>query len=479
MSAINAVVEPLTPMPPPAAFAKVVKNASYRHAHVLSTGAEGRRLWRFKVIKDTVGPMEETRLNLGKPLPAQWVGKGWNTLLSPALNVAWLSAEDVFLRVVPVAAGPLEEVIGLVELQLDKLSPLAPSQVVWSVELLPHPDRTQQTALVVIAPRARVEEYLGTLEKSGFVPDRLEVPFVGQLRQLPRDDGLWVLAEEGGTSTNLLLAWRVEGVIREVSLMTVPNGPGLTLALSAHLTRTNWAGELEGWLKDAPEVWLIAPASRREELETALSTWHGGLVHFQEPLSVEMRAAASATAQLRSAGASLVPAEIQARQRRQFVDRLWLQGLGAIGLMYLALVVFYLGLLNFKKWQLDTLQSNNSGLALQYTNTLATKAQMLILEEQVALRYAALDSWQAAIEKLPSTISLSTINFVKGRTLRLDGTVSTEAQPEVVNFHNELRKVTTTNGTPLFSGIKQGPIAARGNTVTWSLEAELNRTEAP
>ena len=482
MSAAEALPE--VPSPVPAAVApspavKPPKNASYRHAHVLSLTGEGRRLWRFKATKNTVGPADEPRLTPGKALPAQFVGKGWNTLLSPALNVAWLPAKDVFLRVVQVPAGPLEEVMGLVELQLDRLSPLAPSQVVWSVELLPHPDRNQQTALVVIAPRVGIEEFLGGLEKSGFVTDRLEVPFIGQLRQLPPEDGLWVLAEDGGTSTNLLLVWRVEGVIHEVSLITVPNGPGLSVALSAHLTRLNWAGELEGWLKSPPEVRLVAPASRRDELETALSSWRGGFVHFQEPRLIEEQAAASATAQLRSEAASLVPAETQARQQRQFVDRLWLQGLGAIGLLYLALVVFYLGILNFKKWQLDTLQSDNSGLALKYTNTLATKAQMLILEEQVALRYAALDSWQAAIEKLPSTISLTTINFVKGRTLRLDGTVGTDAQPEVVSYSTELRKIANTNGTTLFSGVKQGPIAARGNIVTWSLEAELNRSEVP
>ena len=104
------------------------------------------------------------------------------------------------------------------------------------------------------------------------------------------------------------------------------------------MTRVNWAGELEGWLKEVPEVRLVAPASRRDELETALSRWRGGLVHFQEPVPVEVRAAASATAQLRGAAASLVPIETQARQRRQFVDRLWLQGLGAVGILYLAAV---------------------------------------------------------------------------------------------------------------------------------------------
>lgn len=181
---------------------------------------------------------------------------------------------------------------------------------------------------------------------------------------------------------------------------------------------------------------------------------------------------------MRGLAATVLPPETQTRQRQQFVDRLWIQGLGAVGMAYLIGVVIYLGLLNWQKWELENLQVDNSGLALQYTNTLGHEAKKEILEEQVALRYAALDSWKMAIEKLPASLSLSTINFVKGRSLRLDGVVSSEAQPEVVNFGNELRKITLTNGVALFSAVKPGPIAVRGNSASWSIEAELNQSEA-
>lgn len=37
-------------------------------------------------------------------MPVGVVGKGWNTLLSPSLNIAWLPANEVFLPH-PAGAG--------------------------------------------------------------------------------------------------------------------------------------------------------------------------------------------------------------------------------------------------------------------------------------------------------------------------------------------------------------------------------------
>lgn len=481
---LEEALPPTTPVestvtPAAATTVRPTKSSSWRYAHVLTDLGDTRRLWRFRVSRDSVTAPEEIKLVPGKPLPAPAVGKGWNTLIAPSLNVAWLPADDVFLQILQLPSGPLEEVTGLVELQLEKLSPHPPAHVVWSVEILPNPDPAQQTVLVVIDRRDRVEAHLSALEKAGFVPDRLAVPFAGQLRELPLGDGLWVLADPSGTSTHFLLAWRVDQVWREVSVVTIPSGPGQGAALTSHLTRMAWAGELAGWLPASSQLHLMAPNSMRGDLETALTAWNGDIVRYHAPPPAEARATASATAQLRQQAASLVPVETQVRQRQQFIDRLWLQGLGALGLTYLVGVVVYLGVLNWQKWKLETLQSDNSGLALQYTNTLATKAQKEILEEQVALRYAALDSWQQAIEKLPASLSLSTINFVKGRTLRLDGTANSESQAEVVAYGNELRKITLTNGVSLFSGVKPGAITVRGSVATWSLEAELNRSEQP
>ena len=59
----------------------------------------------------------------------------------------------------------------MVELQLEKLSPIPVTQVVWSVHPLP-PSRTAtlQTVIVMIVERKVVEEFLGQLEGQGIWP---------------------------------------------------------------------------------------------------------------------------------------------------------------------------------------------------------------------------------------------------------------------------------------------------------------------
>src|ERR1044072_4473508 len=106
------------------------------------------------------------------------VAKDWNTVFQPKLNVAWLPADTVFLRVLQLPpADTTEETASMVELQLEKVSPLPTAQIVWTFESLPRRAGQPQTAIVVIAPRNIVEEYLGKLETDGYLADRLEVPF--------------------------------------------------------------------------------------------------------------------------------------------------------------------------------------------------------------------------------------------------------------------------------------------------------------
>ena len=110
------------------------------------------------------------------------ISNDWQTLYNPRLNVAWLPADKVFLRVIQLPpADNLDETVSMLELQLEKLSPLPVPQIVWTFDLLPKSPGGLQTAIVVVAARNLVEEFLGRLEGMGYVADRLEVPFIDQL----------------------------------------------------------------------------------------------------------------------------------------------------------------------------------------------------------------------------------------------------------------------------------------------------------
>lgn len=90
---------------------------------------------------------------------------------------------------------------------------------------------------------------------------------------------------------------------------------------------------------------------------------------------------------------------------------------------YLVFLFLFLVTLNVRKYQRDELKSEVATLGLNYTNTLQLKAQVGVLQEQVALRFAALDAWRAAVELLPASATLTQLDFQKGHTLALSGTV--------------------------------------------------------
>ena len=126
---------------------------------------------------------------------------------------------------------------------------------------------------------------------------------------------------------------------------------------------------------------------------------------------------------LNGTGLTLVPEDVATRNRQAFVDRLWVRGLGTIGAVYLVLVLAGLAWFTHKENELADEQVNVRGLAQHYTNAMRLRDQVLILEEQANLRFAALDCWKATVEKLPDDLTLTSLNFIRGRTLRLDGTV--------------------------------------------------------
>src|SRR5258708_35536808 len=120
--------------------------------------------------------MAHRKIGALDPLPTKVVAKDWSTMFQRKLNIAWLPADQVFLRVVHLPASDPQELLSMVELQLEKLSPLPVAQIVWSMEPLPKVAENLQPVIVIMPPRDLVEEFAGKLQSSGYRAVRLEVP---------------------------------------------------------------------------------------------------------------------------------------------------------------------------------------------------------------------------------------------------------------------------------------------------------------
>ena len=150
--------------------------------NVLQVGAQARQLWQFDARARGFALNREQTTVAGESLPAKLVTKDWRSLWQRKLNVAWLPSEGVFLRVAQFPASDFDETLAMVELQLEKLSPMPVTQIVWSIYILPQAEGTLQTVIVLMVSRNQVEEYLGQLEGQGYLADRLELPLLDQLQ---------------------------------------------------------------------------------------------------------------------------------------------------------------------------------------------------------------------------------------------------------------------------------------------------------
>jgi hypothetical protein len=445
---------------------------------VLQVSADARHLWQFTSRgRGFVLSREQTSLG-AEPLPAKAIGKDWRNLWQRRLNIAWLAPEQVFLRVAQFPVSDFDETVAMVELQLEKLSPIPVTQIVWSIQVLPHAQGDLQTVVVMIASRNAVEEFLGKLEGQGFMADRLEMPRLDQLRATTvTADGAWIYPDPATANPTALVAWWYGGLLQNLALVTLPSAKRAE-SLKEQLLQMAWAGELEGWL-NAPPTWhLVADPAVAIQWEPDLRE------ALEQPVEVTAPPAPAALAAMTAQRvaqtepqANLLPAEYSSRYQQQFIDRLWMRGLGTVIALYMVGVMIYFAWLQFAQMGTGKVEQEVANLGPTYTNALQLKARIDVLKTQQDLKSAALDCWKAVAELLPDTVTLEGYNFNDGRRLTLNGTAPEDQARRLTEFDKYLRAATV-NGQLLFDPLSGEHLTyhrTQPNTVGWSCVLELKK----
>ena len=464
--------------------------ARWHSCNILQVGA-ARRVWQFDARNADCPLNREQAVAAGQPLPENLVAKSWTTLWQPKLNVAWLAAEHVFLRVFHLPQADLAETRAMVEFQLEKLSPIPVTQMVWSIHVLPAPEtkpaapiegekpkEALQTIVVVMVARNLVEEFLGKLEKDGFLADRLEVPLIDQLHHTAANgDGAWIYLDDEKASA--LVAWWFGGALQSLGFINLPADKNATDLLREQLTQMTWAGELEGWLRGVPQWHIVVAGDYSAEWQAQFAAALDAPVQLVPATAAGQLAAATAR-RVTQAGdnANILPPEYSARYHQQFVDRLWMRGLLATLGVYGVGVLTYFVALQFLLYQTRTVESQKADLGGSYTNAIQLKARYQILKDRQDLKYAALNCWQTTARLLPEGATLNGLDFRDGKKLTLTGTAGSEQAAAITEFNSTIRKAEV-NGQHLFSKVdsltyNQNPA---NNTVTWSFSCEVSHAE--
>lgn len=470
---------PATPTPVPTK--KAGRRPSLSSCNVLYTAADRREIWQFDAHRNFTLNRSQA-LAPGAELPAGLVQKTWGSLWQPRLNVAWLPADSVFLRVVQLPASSPEETVAMVELQLEKLSPIPVTQMVWSAHPMPQAAEGLQTLIVVFAERKAVEEFLGQLEGQGYLADRLELGVLDQFQATPvTEDGAWIYPAAWGGHHTALVAWWYGGVLRNLNFVTLPATEDRAAGLKEQLSQMVWAGELDGWLTAPPAWHMVADEADAKEWEAHLRQALESPLEISAPLAPAHLAALTARrAAATDPKTNLLPPEFATRYRQQFVDRLWGRGLLGVGAVYMVGIAIFFAALQVQSYRATAVEKQVRGLGLQYTNTIQLRDRYKVLKERQELKFAALDCWKAVAELMPDTLGLDTFSLVDGRSLSLNGTVPSSQVTHVYDFYDAMRKVTVADQL-LFSKDGGKPPATRaiqgGANASWTFTLDLKRVE--
>jgi hypothetical protein len=178
------------------------------------------------------------------------------------------------------------------------------------------------------------------------------------------------------------------------------------------------------------------------------------------------------------ARANLMPPEFTTRYHQQFIDRLWMRGLLAVGGLYLLGVAIYMLTLAYATIRTDAVESEVAQIGPTYTNAIQLRDRFKVLKERQELKYAGLDCWSTTARLLKENMTLENMNFSEGRRLNLAGTAPGDAIEQLYAFEGDMRKATI-RGQPLFDPNKGESIQFRitGATAAWTLSLELKRSE--
>jgi hypothetical protein len=459
---------------------KQVSTASATSCNVLEILPEARRVWQFEARSGGFAFRHQDSTASGDKLPSGLVAKDWRNLVRPRLNIAWLPADQVFLRVIHLPKSSFDETYSMVELQLEKLSPSPVAQVVWSLQVLPHAQDNMQTVIVMIVARAVVEEFLGNLEGQGYLADRLDLPLLDQLQATPIvDDGAWIYPTEAGKAS-ALVAWWFGGVLQNLDLLHLA-GEDRVASVREQILQMTWAGELEGWIAGQPHWHLVADNTVAPEWEPVLKQALEQPIEREQSMAVKDLAAMTARRAVQApAQGNLLPPEYSERYRNQFIDRLWMGAVGSVIGVYIIGVLVYFLALYVLTMQKDSLQERVADLGGSYTNALQLEARFKVLSERQELKFAALDCWTTVAKLIPGDVVLDSLAFNDGKRLDLRGSAPAAKQGDLIDFYSAMRKARI-NNEPLFDdggdGLNYG--VAPGNTtmLNWRFGLILRRGE--
>ncbi len=424
--------------------------------NVVDCSSGRQQFWRFTGSKNQMKLVDVRETESGEKIPSKHLDRDASQMWrAHCQNDAWLPADKVFFRVLHLPLCNARELPGMVEMQLEKVSPLPLGRAVWSFEVVPvhRADREQQTVVVMLAERTEVEECVGELEKAGYFPDRLEAAVIHQVMATPqggeRPDGAWIYPRFLEERVVCTVAWWDEGVLQNITQIILSSAEHLN-ELTEQLTAATWAMEMEGWLTGSTHWHLVIASEHGEQWLPTLNEWAGQGVQVEAPPDASALAAACAVRAARPLEqGNLMPPERRSDYHRRDVDSVLAGVLSWMLLLYGMLLVGYFVLNSqtavreeAKYQQLKIMKEMEKEVKV-----LVAKRNLLVLQRNS--RMTALQVLKEVAEQMPEELSLGFINSVEvrgeGNNITLNGEVKSGQGKRVDDYRNNLARIMVTD----------------------------------
>lgn len=390
-----------------------------------------------------------------------------------------LPSSQLLLRVLRLPSGDEEELAGMVELQVDKLSPFPVDLMVISHEVLAHYD--DHSLVLVAAVKEQVVNELGALlAPAGIYPDRVDASVLGWWQLLLMHEG--AVPEEGRFLLVVADADCVEVILVQdrhpIVFRCVPRSQDMTetqLAeeLCHEVSYTLMSLELEhgsGTLAGCA-VWSVP--GKGDELAQALHKDFACPVAVRTLTDLPELSEGLVGRTLARSGRrlDLTPASWRAAEHSHaFKRRLGLLAAGLGACWLLGVAVLY-GMVAYEQWELGHLRDTKAGWETPALAVRSMRRRVHMIEAYVDRSGSALECLRELVLHQPQDVELTQFSYRKGELVRITGQARTVNQ--VYQFKNAL------DGSELFvESTLNGPrLERRRNLQIFDMDLRLAKGE--
>lgn len=374
-----------------------------------------------------------------------------------------IPSEQALLRIMRLPAADQEETAGMVNLQIDKMSPFPIEDMVVGYEVLSE-DSGLVSVLGVAVRRKIVENIWKLLGAAGIVPDRVDVNSLvwwdlirksGSVSQdgsqvfiIIRDAASEFIVVNGGVPVLFRAFLRSEG---QTDLQFMEE-------ICDEISYTLMSLEIEFGAFHDFSITIFHAGVLSEELKERPAGLCGGRLEVKT-LDVSAGLAGAVAGRCSHAGViDLTPASLKEQRAKSGFRKRMIRAFGAIAAVWLVSMAVLFGGVSFQKLRLKRVAAARESIKAEALEVRELRRKVTTIDLYVDRSRSALEALREVSLRQPEGVDITMFNYRKGAELKLSGESSD------VNLVYEFKKAM--DGSALFTSVSlDGPQKVRGKEV--------------